>query len=119
MSSLLHVVHLGMLIMQILLLPNIYHLVSHNNKRRNSSLIWDSTVEMILTFIRKEKMLLLDVVYLNMNRVRSYKSVTPRFAKDTMREIELHTRYCNLVSIGLLSSRMHVSLPCLVMNVKE
>ena len=74
---------------------------------------------MILTFIRKEKMVLLDVVYLNMNRDRSYRSVTPRPTEDTMREIELHTRYCNQVSIGPLSSRMPVSLSCLVTNVKE
>ena len=39
--------------------------------------------------------------------------------EDIMREIELLLRYCNLVLIGLLSSRMPVSLSCLVMNVKE
>jgi len=36
-----------------------------------------------------------------------------------MREIELLTGYCNLDFIGLLSSRMPVSLFYLVMNVKE
>ena len=64
-------------------------------------------------------MVLLDVVYLSMNRNRSYASVTPKLMEDTMLEIELHTRYCNPVFIGLLSSRMPVSLSCLVMNVKE
>ena len=46
-------------------------------------------------------------------------SVTSRLMQDTMLETELHIRYCNLVSIGLLSSRMPVSLSYLVMNVKE
>ena len=64
-------------------------------------------------------MVLLDVVYLSMNRNRSYTSVTPKLMEDTMLEIELHIRYCNLVFIGLLSSRMPVSLFYLVMNVKE
>ena len=64
-------------------------------------------------------MVLLDVVYLSMNRNRSYASVTPKLMEDTMLEIELHIRYCNLVFIDLLSSRMPVSLSCLVMNVKE
>ena len=64
-------------------------------------------------------MVLLDVVYLSMNRNRSYTSVTPRLMEDTMLEIELHIRYCNPVFIGLLSSKMPVSLSCLVMNVKE
>ena len=59
------------------------------------------------------------VVYLSMNMNRSYASVTPRLMEDTMLEIELHIRYCNLVFIGLLSSRMPVSLSYLVMNVKE
>ena len=71
------------------------------------------------TFIKKEYMVLLDVVYLSMNRNRSYASVTPRLMEDTTLEIELHTRYCNPVFIGLLSSRMPVSLSYLVMNVKE
>ena len=60
-----------------------------------------------------------DVVYLSMNRNRSYASVTPRLMEDTTLEIELHIRYCSRVFIGLLFSRMHVSLSCLVMNVKE
>ena len=64
-------------------------------------------------------MVLLDVVYLSMNRNRSYASVTPRPTEDTTLEIELHIRYYNLVFIGLLSSRMLVSLFCPVMNVKE
>ena len=50
---------------------------------------------------------------------QSYASVTPNLMEDTMLEIELHTRYCNPFFIGLLSSRMLVSLSCLVMNVKE
>ena len=64
-------------------------------------------------------MVLLDVVYLSMNRNRSYASVTLNHMEDTTLEIELHIRYCNLVFIGLLSSRMPVSLSYLVMNVKE
>ena len=64
-------------------------------------------------------MVLLDVVYLRMNRDKSYGNVTLKPMEDTMREIVLHARYYNLVFIGLLSSTMPVSLPCLVMNVKE
>ena len=64
-------------------------------------------------------MVLLDVVYLSMNKNRSYASVTPRLMEDTMLEIELHIRYCNPVFIGPLSSKMPVSLSYLVMNVKE
>ena len=64
-------------------------------------------------------MVLLDVVYLSMNRNRSYTSATPKLMEDTTREIELHIRYCNPVFIGLLFSKMPVSLSCLVMNVKE
>ena len=64
-------------------------------------------------------MVLLDVVHLSMNRNRSYTSVTLRLMEDTALEIELHIRYCNPVFIGLLSSRMLVSLFFLVMNVKE
>ena len=64
-------------------------------------------------------MVLLDVVYLSMKRNRSYASVTLRPMEGTMLEIELHIRYCNPVFIGLLSSKMPVSLSCLVMNVKE
>jgi hypothetical protein len=71
------------------------------------------------TFIKKEQMVLLDVVYLSMNRSRSYASATPRLTEDTMLEIELHTRYCNLVFIGLLSSRMLISFSCLVMNARD
>ena len=57
-------------------------------------------------------MVLLDVVYLSMNRNRSYTSVIPSLMEDTTLEIELHIRYCNLVFIGLLSSRMPISLSC-------
>ena len=42
-------------------------------------------------------MVLLGVVYLSMNRNRSYASVTPRHTEDTTLEIELHIRYSNLV----------------------
>ena len=41
--------------------------------------------------------MLLDVVYLSMNRNISYASVTPKLMEDTMLEIELHIRYCNPV----------------------
>ena len=64
-------------------------------------------------------MVLLDVVYLSMNRNRSYASVTPKLMEDTTLEIELHIWYCNPVFIGLLSARMPISLSYLVMNVKE
>ena len=64
-------------------------------------------------------MVLLDVVCLSINKNRSYASVTLNPMEDTTLEIELHTRYCNLVFIGLLSSRMLVSLSYLVMDVKE
>ena len=64
-------------------------------------------------------MVLLDVVYLSMNRDRSYTSATPTLTEDTMLEIELQTRYYNLLFVGLLSSRMLVSMSCLVMNVRE
>ena len=42
-------------------------------------------------------MVLLDVVCLSMNRSRSYASVTLNPMEDTTLEIELHTRYYNLV----------------------
>ena len=64
-------------------------------------------------------MVLLDVVYLSRNRNKSYANVTLKLMEGIMLEIELLTRYCNLDFIGLLSSRMLVSLSCLVMNVKE
>ena len=64
-------------------------------------------------------MVLLDIVYLSMNKDRSYENVTPKLTEGIMRETELLTRYCKLVFIGLLSSRMLVSLFYLVMNVKE
>jgi hypothetical protein len=64
-------------------------------------------------------MVLLDVMYLSMNRNKSYGNVTLKLMEGIMREIELLTRSCNLVFIVLLSSRMPVSLFYLVMNVKE
>ena len=64
-------------------------------------------------------MVLLDIVYLSMNRNRSYASVTPKLTEDITLEIELHIRYCNPGFIGLLSSRMLVILFYLAMNVKE
>ena len=64
-------------------------------------------------------MVLFDVVYLSMNMNKFYGNVTPKLMEDIMREIELLTRYCSLVFIGLLYSRMPVSLFYLVMNVKE
>ena len=64
-------------------------------------------------------MVLLDIVYLSMNKNRSYASVTLNHMEETTLEIELHIRYCNPVFIGLLSSKMLVSLSYLVMNVKE
>ena len=64
-------------------------------------------------------MVLLDVVYLSMNRDKSYGNVTLKLMKDITRETEPLIRYCNPVFIGLLSSRMPVSSSYLVMNVKE
>ena len=64
-------------------------------------------------------MVLLDVVYLSMNKDKSYGNVTPKLMEGIMLEIELLTRYYNLDFIGLLSSRMLVSLSYLVMNAKE
>ena len=64
-------------------------------------------------------MVLLDVVYLSMNRDKSYGNVTLKLMKGIMLEIEPLIRYCNPVFIGPFSSRMPVSLSYLVMNVKE
>ena len=64
-------------------------------------------------------MVSLDIVYMSMNRNRSYGNVTPKLMEGIMREIELLIRYCNLVFIGPLSSRVPISLFYLVMNVKE
>ena len=64
-------------------------------------------------------MVLLDVMCLSMNMNIFYASVTLNLMEDTTLEIELHTRYYNLVFIGLLSSKMLVSLSYLVMNAKE
>ena len=61
----------------------------------------------------------LDVVYLSMNRNRSYASVTPRLMEGTTLETEPHIRYYSLVFIGLLSSRMHVCSSFVVINAKE
>ena len=63
-------------------------------------------------------MVLLDVVYLSMNKDKSYGNVTLKPMEDIMLEIELLTSYCNLDFIGPLPSRMPVSLSHLVMNVK-
>ena len=62
--------------------------------------------------------MLLDIVYLSMNKNRSYASATPRLTEDTMLEIELRIRYGNPIFIGLLFLKMPVSLSCLVMHVK-
>ena len=64
-------------------------------------------------------MVLLDIVYLIMNREKSYGNVTLELMEGIMSEIELLTRYCSLVFIGLLYSRMPVSLFYLVMNVNK
>ena len=64
-------------------------------------------------------MVLLDVVYLSMNRDKSYGNVTLKFTEGIMLEIELLIRYCSLDFIGQLSSSMPVSLSRLVMNAKE
>ena len=56
--------------------------------------------------------MLLDVVYLSMNRNISYASVTPRLMEDTTLEIELHIRYCNPVFIGLLKDARKFVLSC-------
>ena len=64
-------------------------------------------------------MVLLDVVYLSMNGNKSYGNVTLKLMEDIMRETEPLIRYCNLVFIGLLYSKMPVSSSHLVMNVKE
>jgi hypothetical protein len=62
-------------------------------------------------------MVLLDVVYLSMNRNKSCGNVTPKLMEGIMPEIGPLIRYYNLVFIGLLSSRIPVSLFFLVMNV--
>ena len=62
-------------------------------------------------------MVLLDVVYLSMSKNKSCGSVTPRLMEGIMPEIEPLIRYYNLVFIGLLSSRMLVSLFHLAANV--
>ena len=64
-------------------------------------------------------MVLLDVVYLSMNRDKSYGNVTAKLIEGIMLEIELLTRYYGPDFIGLLSSGMPVSLFYLAMNVKE
>ena len=64
-------------------------------------------------------MVLLDVVYLSMNRDKSFGYVTVKHMEGIMLEIEPLTRYCSLGFIGLLFSRMHISSSYLVMNVKE
>ena len=64
-------------------------------------------------------MVLLDVVYLSMNRDKSYINVPPKLMEGIMLEIELLIRYCSLDFIGILSSRMPVSTSHLVMKAKE
>ena len=64
-------------------------------------------------------MVLLDTIYLSMNRNKSYGSVIPRPTEGTTQVTELHARYYSLVFIGLLFLRMRVSMSSLVMNVKE
>ena len=64
-------------------------------------------------------MVLLDVVYLSMNREKSYGNVTPKLMEDIMLEIELHKRFYNQVFIGLLFLRMQEDLFYPAMNVKE
>ena len=64
-------------------------------------------------------MVLLDVVYLSMNWDKSYGNVTLNLMEGIMLEIEPLTRYCSLDFIGLLSSRMLVSLSHLVMNCQR
>ena len=54
-------------------------------------------------FIKKGQMVLLDVVYLSMNRNKSYGNVTLKLMEGIMLEIELLTRYCNMDFISLLS----------------
>ena len=54
-------------------------------------------------FVKKEYMVLLDIVYLSMNRNKHNGSVILRHMKDIMLETEPHIRYCNPVFIGLLS----------------
>ena len=70
-------------------------------------------------FMKKEQVVLLDVVYLSMNREKSYGNVTPKLMDGIMLVTEQLRRYCNLDFIGLLSSRMPVSSSYLVMNAKE
>ena len=107
-----------MLTMLIILLLYTYHLASHTNKRKKifydlRHYFWDDP-----HLYKEGVVVLLDVVYLSMNMDKSYGNVTPKLMESIMREIELLTRYCNLVFIGLLSSRMPISLFYLVMNVK-
>ena len=64
-------------------------------------------------------MVLLDVVYLSMNKDKSYGTATLRLMEGIMLETELLTRSCSRDFIGLLSSRMPVSSSYLVMNAKE
>ena len=61
-------------------------------------------------------MVLLDVVYLSMNWDKSYGYVTLNHMEGITLEIELVIGYCNLDFIGLLSSRMLVSMSHLVMK---
>ena len=113
------IILLDMLTMLITLLLNIYHLAIHTNKRKEKfydlrHYFWDDPV------LYKEGVDgIIDVVYLSMNKDKSYRNVTLKLMEGIMLEIELLTRYCNLDFISLLSSRMPTSLSYLVMNVKE
>ena len=64
-------------------------------------------------------MVLLDVVYLSMNRDKSYGNVTLKLMEGVMLEIETLIRYCNVDFIVLLSSRILISMSHLVMSAKE
>ena len=57
-------------------------------------------------------MVLLDVVYLSMNRNRSYASVTPRLMDDTTLEIELRIRKTSLQMGRSLRYRGGLSFRC-------
>ena len=110
---------LGMMTMLIILLLNTYHLASHTNKRKKffydlRHYFWDDPhlykegVDGIIRCCVPEH-----------EQEQILRKVTPKLMEDIMRETELPIRYCNLVFICLLSSRMPVSLSYLVMNVKE
>src|SRR6266496_3095835 len=96
------IILLGMHTMLITLLLNLYHLVSHTNKRKKfffdlRHYFWDDPhlyKEGVYAIIRR--------CILSMNKNKSNGNVTPKPREDITREIELHTRYYNLIFIGLL-----------------